>query len=162
MKVEIKSVPTLRLFCMRVVGPYSLIGDRFPILAQKVEEEQIPAQGWLAPFYDDPSTTPAEQLRSDVAVLVPLDWDGNVGSNPEPVDGEFHIKAFPATDYVVGTHIGPYEHLPAAWQEFMSEIPRFQRKLSPIGCFEMYMNHPGMVPPEELWTDLYFAVEAAG
>lgn len=105
----------------------------------------------LAVCHDDPRTTPPEQIRSEAAVTVGPDF------TPE---GDIQVRELPGGRYAVATHLGPYEKLAAAWQEAEGRlIPAAGLRFREGECFEVYLNDPNSVPPEQIRTDIYVPVE---
>lgn len=153
MQVEIAEHPGLRVGTVRHVGPYNRINEAFERLGALAGRAGLWAQPQpvvLALYHDDPEGTAPEALRSDAAISVPLE-------RPMP-EGlvEQHI---PAGTYASTLHVGPYERLGDAWARFMGEwLPASGRRLGDGPSFEVYLNMPGEVPPEELRTLLYVSL----
>lgn len=77
-----------------------------------------------------------------------------------PIPGEGMIKAFslPAVKAVTSTHIGPYSTI----METYAIIEGYIRAhgLEPVGpMWEVYLNDPSMVAPEELMTQIIWPIK---
>ncbi len=115
MNVDIKTLPELRVATVRHVGPYNQIPEAFGRLGKIGGPAGLfrqPGAAMIALYYDDPESTPQDQLRADAAVAVP---DGV--PLPEGL-GEERIRA---GRYATTVHVGPYERLGDTWARFMGE-----------------------------------------
>ena len=100
MQVEIREYPALRVGAVRHVGPYMQINHAFARLGELAAPARLferPGAQMVALFYDDPDTTPAEQLRSDAAVVVAPDVALPTGLTEQCIA---------AGDYASTTHVG--------------------------------------------------------
>ena len=152
MDVEITHMPELRVATVRHVGPYGQIPEAFERLHQIADPAglaSMPGTTMLAIYHDDPSTTPSEKLRSDAAVVVPPQ---------EPLPRGLAERTIPEGNYARAEHVGPYEHLSIAWEQFKQSIPRSGRRIGEGPSFEIYRNDPTTVPKEALVTDLYLSI----
>jgi AraC family transcriptional regulator len=149
MKVEIARYPELRVGTVRHVGPYMQISEAFARLGELAAPARLfeqPGAMMVALFHDDPETTPADQLRSDAAVVV--------GSDVRLPDG-LGEQRIPAGEYASTVHIGPYEELGDTWARFMGEwLPASGRRPGPGVSYEVYHNTPMDTPKERLRTEL--------
>ena len=152
MDVEITHMPELRVATVRHVGPYQEIPEAFERLHQIADEAglaSMPGTTMLAIYHDDPSTTPSDKLRSDAAVVVPPQ---------EPIPRGLVEQTIPEGTYARVEHIGPYERLSEAWEQFKQSIPQSGKRVGSGPSFEIYRNDPAVVPKEALLTDLYMSV----
>jgi AraC family transcriptional regulator len=149
MHVEIRHYPALRVGTVRHVGPYLQINHAFARLGELAAPARLferPGAQMVALFYDDPDTTPAEQLRSDAGVVVAPDVELPNGL------AERHIAA---GDYASTTHVGPYETLGDTWARFMGEwLPASGRRIGDGVSYEVYHNTPMDTPKEQLRTEI--------
>lgn len=148
----------MKVVALRHIGPFELIGDKFSKLWQWVGKNQVPAQGCLGMWLDDPSTVPAEELRSDACIVVPESFKlGDLGGLDLRTD---HVVG---GEYAVVTHLGPYDGLGEAWGTFCKEaLPALGRETAPGPTFEMYVNDCSTVPPAEVRTDLFVPLKPEG
>src|SRR6185503_10471401 len=73
MEVVIRDLPELRAGTVRHIGPYNQINQAFGrlgMIAGPAGLFQMPDAGVIAMYYDDPESTPGEELRSDAAIVV--------------------------------------------------------------------------------------------
>jgi AraC family transcriptional regulator len=153
MPVKIEPKEPLRVAFMRHLGPYAEVGaiwDKFlPILG---------CDGWLGGgalligiCHDDPEVTPPNRIRYDACVTV----DGRFAPA-----GEIGAQIISGGDYAMATHFGPYHKLGETYAKLLGQwLPRSGRELRADPCFEVYLNHPQSVEPEELLTDIYAPLE---
>ena len=145
MDVTIKDQPELRVAGIRHIGPYHEIGREFGKLGTIAGPAIKPGMMMVGVFYDDPATTPPDQLRSDAAITLP---DGASAPN-----GLIEHR-LPAGRYATTVHVGPYEGLPDAWARLKNEwLPKSGHTMGHPGC-EIYLNNPMSTPKPELRTEI--------
>jgi len=125
-------------------GAYNGIGEKFAQL-QDLAPAPEKRMGTVALYYDDPHSTPEEDLRSLAGIIV---------SDGEKIAGLENAE-IPAGKYAMATFIGDYIELPKAWEEFYGAIFAQGLKTKADLCFEQYRNMPGEVPDDQLKTELY-------
>jgi AraC family transcriptional regulator len=149
MNVELTSSPELRVAAVRHIGPYIRINEAFARLDELAVPKRLfqwPGKMMVALFYDDPDTTPPDQLRSDAGLVVPNDLTLPDGLTEQRI---------PAGEYASTVHIGPYEQLGDTWARFMGEwLPASGRRLGPGVSYEIYHNTPMDTPKEKLRTEI--------
>ena len=157
MNVEIAHYPELRVGTVRHVGPYMQISDAFARLGELAVPARLfeqPGAMMVALFHDDPETTPADQLRSDAAVVVGKDVRLPEGLTEQRI---------PAGEYASTVHVGPYEQLGDAWARFMGEwLPASGRRLGDAVSYEVYYNTPMDTPKERLRTEIRLPLAPLG
>jgi AraC family transcriptional regulator len=154
MHVEIETLPGLRLATLRHLGPYQQIGRTFGRLHEIVTGAALPHREMVGVYHDDPTTTPAEQLRSDAGVIV---------EEGVPLPPGLEEQRVPAGRYAHVEHAGSYAGLPGAWDAFKQALSAQTGTPAPRGyTFELYRNTPMEVPEAELRTRLYMSVAEAG
>jgi len=95
-------------------GPYSRIGETMQSLKRWMDSKGIEEVGYpFCLFYDNPSETPAEELRSEACIPVAKPFD------PE---GEFVIKEFPETQAAETRHEGPPEQFGLTYGPFLEGL----------------------------------------
>lgn len=153
MDVQITRTTPLRVAATTHVGPYDAIGDAFGRVGELAGRAGLfahPEARMVAIYHDDPESTPAEQLRSAAAVIVP---------EGVAIPDGLHELVLPGGDYARTTHVGPYTGLGAAWAEFMGQwLPRSGRSVRDGDCYEMYLNSPMDTPADQLRTELFVAL----
>lgn len=154
MDYEIKTLPAMRLATVPHTGPYHQIGPAFGKLGSIAGPAGLFAQPgamMLGIYKDDPTMTPAEQLRSAACVVIPEGAALPAGLVEDRIG---------SGKYACLMHVGPYEGLPGAWMKMRDALggasaPR--RRQAPA-C-EIYWNNPQMVKPAELKTEICVPVE---
>jgi len=154
MDVEIKHVDEQRVAAMRHRGPYNQINETFEKLGNIAGPAGLfndPAVQMVGLYYDDPETTPPDQLRSDAGLVV---------SKTTKLPAGLTEQRIPAGDYACTLHVGPYEALPDVWARFIGEwLPSSGYRVPDGGLsYELYLNDPSQVPREQLRTELRSAV----
>lgn len=152
MKVTIEEMPALRVATVSHVGPYNRIAEAFQRLGGLAGSAGLLRDGpmMLAIYYDDPETTPADELRSDAGLTV---------SEGAHLPAEVIEKRLPAGRYARSTHVGPYSTLGDAWARMMGEwLPNSGHRVGSSPSYEVYRNNPSDTRAEELRTDLYIPI----
>lgn len=104
-------------------------------------------------YHDDPETTPAAELRSDAALVVPADL-----CLPPGVAEAF----LPAGRYAKTTHRGAYSGLGDAWARLMGGwLPRSGFRVGAGPTYELYVNDPRTTDTDDLLTDLCLPLAGA-
>lgn len=142
MHAEIETRPALAIATLRHVGPYNEIGKAFAQIGP------VPGQ-LVAVYYDNPESTPPDELRSDAGVVT---------SDPPA-----HLRAWtlPGGRYAKATHRGSYKTIGETWAQLMGQwIPQHGEAIDPSVSFELYRNTPMDTKEADLLTDIY--VKLAG
>src|SRR5437868_222554 len=153
MNVTIENMPEIRVATVHHTGPYARISQAFQRLGEIAGPAGLmksPEAMMLAIYYDDPETTPAEQLQSDAGIAIP---------KAAPLPDGLSEKRLPAGRYARTTHVGPYTELGDTWSRLMGEwLPKSGHRVGDGSSFEVYRNTPENAPPNELRTDLYLPI----
>jgi AraC family transcriptional regulator len=146
--VDITDQPPRRVAAVAHTGPYPEIGGAFDKLSAIITARGLwPAvRGGVAVYYDDPAAVEARALRShagfvmDEAAELPAGLDEvRLGAGPAAV---LHFK-------------GPYAGLQAGYDYLYGVwLPASGREPADAPVYEVYLNGPSDVPPEELLTDI--------
>jgi AraC family transcriptional regulator len=153
MQIEIEQLQPMRVGVVRHVGPYNQIGAAFQRLGQIAGAAGLfETEGavMLGIYDDDPRQTPAEQLRSAAAIAVK---DGT-----QLPDGLAEATV-PGGRYARATHVGAYEELPHAWEEFTASLGSTGERVGQGPGLEVYRSDMSSTPKEQLRTDLYLPLE---
>jgi len=143
--LRIEEIADVRLAAIRHTGPYYEIGKTFWKL-----RPPKPAPTMYALYYDDPESTPVDQLRSEACYEL-ADGEGPcVGAQLVTINGG---------KYAIYRHIGPYPGLNAAWSTFMELLANSDNGSRPGPCFELYVDNCMITPAETLRTDLYAPIQ---
>lgn len=153
MHVDFKNLPELRVAAVHHTGPYNRISEAFGKLGDIAGPAGLirpPATEMLAVYYDDPESTPVDQLRSDAGLTVP--------SGVALPDGLSEVR-IPAARYAFTTYVGPYTGLGDAWARLLGEwLPESGERALDGPSFEIYRNTPMNAAPHELRTELYVPI----
>ncbi|MBC8064098.1 MAG: GyrI-like domain-containing protein, partial [Chlorobia bacterium] len=149
MKLEVIDMPAKRLAGVRHIGPYHEIGAAFGELGQKAGPLGLirkPKTMMIGVYFDDPATTPVNELQSIAAITV--EESDNIGDLAE--------AELPPGKYLQGEFVGHYSGLGEAWDQFYGkQIAEGGYTLRDGACFEVYVSDHDSTPPDELVTHLY-------
>ncbi|MEM9082311.1 MAG: AraC family transcriptional regulator [Planctomycetota bacterium] len=150
MEVEIKQVPGVKYAYLEHKGPYEGIGTCFEQLFGIAGKAGMlgPGMESFGLYYDDPDSTPAEKLRSRACL--------KVGENPQ-FDPSIGLKVDQRAggQYAVVMYRGPYENLKQPYDFLYREwLPESGHEPADAPCFEIYINNPQEVKPEDLLTQI--------
>ncbi|MGB8813083.1 MAG: AraC family transcriptional regulator [Paracoccaceae bacterium] len=146
--VEIRNEPARRLAAMPHIGPYHEIGRAFEKLGATIGARGLFSQAgqMVGVFYDDPSATPAAELRSHA---------GMVFAEGVPLNPPVEVVILPPGRHAVLTYKGPYAGLPAAYDHlYCNWLPTSGAEPANSPVFEVYLNSPMDTAPEDLITEL--------
>jgi AraC family transcriptional regulator len=153
MHVDIVQLPQQRLATLPHLGPYNRISEAFEKIGAIAGPAGLfgPDTAMLALYYDDPESTPPDELRSDAALTVSAD---------RVLPATLIEKSLPAGRYARTMHNGGYALLGDTWARFMGQwLPQSGHRMGSAASFERYLNTPMDVPVEQLRTELYIHLE---
>ncbi|MEL6427542.1 MAG: GyrI-like domain-containing protein [Planctomycetota bacterium] len=154
-EVAVSEFDAVRVAALRHVGPFTELAPSFAKICEWAGAQGLFQRGvqLVGMFHDDPKTTAAAELRSDAAVTLPDDVDG-------PFDAGVEVRELPAGAYAAGVFQGPYERLPEVYGWLVGEwMPANGVRPTDGPSFEVYLNDPTAVAPEEIRTEIRFPVE---
>ena len=134
--VDLRHDPARRLAAVPHRGPYPEIGRAFQKLSAKMATRGLFAHAgaMVAVYYDDPSATALEALRSHAGFEIR--GDAEIAAPLEVVD-------LPATRAAVLTHTGPYARLQAAYDQLYGIwLPASGETPADLAPYEVYLNTP--------------------
>ncbi len=152
MHVSIEPRPAIRIAAVRHRGPYPTISQAFAKLGAAAGPAGLigPSTVMLAIYYDDPDSTPPEELRSDAGISVPEEATLPAGVDEQRV---------PAGQYARYLHVGPYSGLGDAWSRLMGQwLPGSGHRIGEGATYEVYLDDPRTTPPDQLRTELYLSI----
>jgi DNA gyrase inhibitor len=113
----------------------------------------VPAQEWVAVYYDNPDEVPAEKLRCDTAVTVADDYQ--IPANSEGV----MMTEIAGGDYAVARARVENFDFATPWYQFFEPDAKQNPQMAMKPCFEVYLNDGNQ---DGYWDiDMYIAVEPA-
>ena len=145
--VTIRDEPARRIIGLTHQGEYHLIGKQFEAFGALCETRNLwPQLGVVAAiYYDDPDSTPTEDLRS---------FAGGAFCGETVPEGmeERHLEG---GKVAVLTYKGPYSGISAAYHSlFGNWLPNSGEEPADTPCYELYLNNPREVAPEDLLTEI--------
>jgi AraC family transcriptional regulator len=148
-EVDVVEEPERRVLGIDHRGPYQEIGGAFERLGAAVEAAGLrrSVDEWLGIYFDDPSTVPADSLRSMAGVTA-------TGANAAPA-GLAEVR-LPGGRYARMRVRGPYSSLPAAYEWIYGTwLPDLDERTRGSPSFEVYVNDPREVAEDSILTDVY-------
>lgn len=145
--VEIRTEPARRLVGIPHQGAYSAIGRSFESFSALCQTRNLWPQiaETVAVYVDSPDTVPEAELRSFAGGT----WRG------EDIPQGMEEHRLTGGKTAVMTYKGPYSGLAAAYHSlFGTWLPASGEEPADSPCFEIYLNDPRTVPPEELLTEV--------
>jgi AraC family transcriptional regulator len=148
--IEVHEFPTRKAVCMAHSGPYYMIGQTFDKLGAWMQANPNPYGQGIGLYYDDPSSTPPDQLRSDAGMFVP--------DNFSTEDSAVHIVDVEGGAYAVTEYRGSYDGLSGVWNEFSrAELPEgYTHRNGPP--FEVYITMGNQPGGADAVTELYLPI----
>ncbi len=145
--VEIRQDPARRLAAMPHKGAYAEIGRAFEKGGAVLAARKLigACSGMVGVYYDDPSAVAVADLRSHAGF--------EIASGP--IDPPLEQVNLPAGRHAVLRFKGPYSGLPAAYEQlYRNWLPGSGETPADSPVFEVYLNTPMDVAPEELLTEI--------
>ena len=137
MDYEIKQVKPRKIAGFHMVGPWAqTVKQGFEQLMKWVDGQQIPAQEWLAVYYDNPDDVPAEKLRCDTVVSVADDF-------VVPANSEGVMTANVAGGLYAAARARVIDHdFSTPWYQFFDSVLKDEKhRMVAKPCFEIYHNN---------------------
>ena len=153
MKIDLLDLAPRRYAYLRHLGPYPEIGASFGRMAGIAGSAGLlgtPDALFVGVYFDDPSSTPPERLRSDAGVTV---------SEGAAIPARLEEGRLAGGRYAKGVHMGSYANMTESWGAFMTSIDASGAKPRMEPPFELYLSDMGATPEAELVAELYMAVE---
>jgi AraC family transcriptional regulator len=147
-RILTKNVEKMTLCYLEHVGPYDQMGALFAQLGEYAAKKQLAGE-IVGIYYDDPDMVAAENLKSEIGVVVP---DGF-----EP-DSGYKIQEVPSRRVVYAILKGPYEEIAQEYDHIQEWIEDKEYKvIGPV--MEIYLEVGPDVPPEQLVTEVQIPIE---
>jgi AraC family transcriptional regulator len=147
--VTIRTEPAIRLAALPHNGAYFEISRAFQKLSAVMAARDLfrTAGRMIAVFYDDPQSVAEADLRSHAGFEI---------TGRSDLSTPLEDVTLPAGRQAVLTYKGPYAGLPAAYDElFGIWLPQSGEEPADTPSFEVYLNSPMDVAPEDLITELH-------
>lgn len=153
MQYEVTELADMRTVGVPHRGPYSQIGSAFEKLGEIAGRAGLfgrPGVVMLGVYYDDPSTTPADELRSSASLQLPDDVPAPDGLTEERLSGGRFLKVI---------HTGSYETLPESWEAGHELAVRDGLQMRDTPSFEIYRTTPDQAAEADLLTEILIPIE---
>ena len=153
MNYSVKSVGKRTIAGFHRVGPWDqTVKQGFEQLMAWVSGRQIPAQEWVAVYYDNPDQVPPEKLRCATVVTVADDFV--VPPNSEGVI----ITEIAGGEYAFASARVENHDFSTPWLAFFNSLVQSKEyQLEAKPCFEVYINDGNQ---DGYWDiEMYVAVE---
>ena len=154
MTPDIRTTAPVPVLFVRRTGPYyQAAGEAFGVLCQFAGPRGLlgPSVRMIGISHDDPHVTDESKLRYDACVTL------NREAKPE---GEVGLKTIAGGKYAVFLHAGAYEEFQQTYDQiFKAWLPGSGEKLREEPCFEVYLNSPDQVKPEDLRTEIWLPLQ---
>jgi AraC family transcriptional regulator len=144
---RIERVAPLSVAFVRHVGPYDQVRPVFERLTAWAAARAPAVEPLLLGLaHDNPSITPAAQLRFDCCIEVTPTMRG---------EGDVGVTEVCGGEYATAVHRGPFDRLAEtyAWLA-LDFMPRKGRSMRMAPCVEIYLTPPERTPPAELITEV--------
>ena len=130
-------------------GDYNQIATTFEQLAAIAASMKLfgPSTRWFAIYYDNPSATPRDTLRSDACLTVAEGWSPS---------RRLELREIRGGRYAVTLHVGPYAELAHAYKWLYGTwLAQSGEELADAAIVEEYLNDARTVPPNDLRTEIW-------
>jgi AraC family transcriptional regulator len=144
-----REMRAIRVAALAHRGDYTKIGTTFEQLAAIAVGMNLfcPSTRSFAIYYDDPSSTPREALRSETCLTVPEGWSPN---------GRLELREIRGGRYAVTLHVGPYTELEGAYKWLYGTwLAQSGEEAADAPIVEEYLNDARTVPPSALKTEIW-------
>ncbi len=151
--VTIRDEAAQRLAALPHTGAYHEISRAFQKLSAVMASRDLfgHAGHMVGVFYDDPQSVPVADLRSHAAFQI---------NGSSDLSAPLEEITLAAGRHAVLTYKGPYAGLPAAYDQLFGVwLPESGQEPADAPSFEVYLNSPMEVPPEDLLTELHLPLK---
>ena len=145
----IREISPLRVAALAHRGDYQTINVTFQRLSTIAAGQGVfgPATRVFGIYYDDPSVTSRDALRSKACISVPDDWTPN---------DDVQLHEIRGGRYVVTLSVGPYAELQRRYTWLYGTwLPQSGEEAADAPCLEEYLNDARTVAPTELRTEIW-------
>jgi len=149
--INVKETSSIRFAYLENVGPYDAIGERFTEIGAMAAEHQLSGK-FMGVFFDDPDKVQAEQLRCQLGIEIPSDFE---------VPETYNVREIPGRTVACAVVKGPYEETAEDYRKmFLWMKKNGYRVAGP--ALEIYIVGGLEVPPEECLTEIRIPVMKKG
>jgi len=149
--IKVKETPPISFCYVENVGPYDAIGARFAEIADLAEAHQLRGNV-IGVFFSDPEKVPAEELRCELGIEVPAEFEAPEG---------FKLREIPARTVACSIMKGPYEKIVQEYKKIFVWAGKNDYQIAgPL--MEIYLKGGPEVPPEEYLTEVCLPIKKRG
>ncbi len=152
MKVITRKIKPLRVAYLRHVGPYEEVNQTWiDLVARLSADKQIRKRSvFIGIGHDNPSVTPASELRYDACITVDADFEPKKPVEVQTIAGGDHavVKNCP-----VGKIKDAFQYLYGKW------LARSSRELRPAPGFLVFVGARDAVAPRKQRVDIYMPLQ---
>jgi AraC family transcriptional regulator len=155
MKVITKKIKPMRVAYLRHVGPYEETRQTWEDLGTRLSaEKQIRKSSvFIGMGHDDPSVTPAAEIRYDACITVDEDYEPK-----KPVK----LQTIAGGDYAVAKNC-PVSKIKEAFQYLFTKwLARSSRQLRPAPSFMIFLDAHDKIDPMKRHVDIYMPLLPKG
>ena len=148
-RATIRDLPAIAIAALPHEGDYQRISTTFGTLAAMAGALGLfgPETRSFGIYYNDPSVTPIEALRSEACISVPHDWTP---------DGELQRCDIRGGRYAVALHVGAYAELGYVYSWLYGTwLAHSGEEAADAPCIVAYLNDARSVPASELRTEIW-------
>ncbi len=151
---EIRELPEQNVLFVRKTGSYaSAAEEAWSALMGYAHPRQLVNETTqnIGLSHDDPNITPEDKIRYDACITITEDV------KPE---GEIGTQTISGGKYAVFLHTGPYDGISETYNAIFSQwVPTSGESLKDTPCFEVYLNDPCKIKPEDLKTEICIPID---
>jgi AraC family transcriptional regulator len=154
MTPELRTTDPIPVLFVRRTGPYyQAAGEAFGVLCQFAGPRGLlgPPARMIGISHDDPQVTDEARFRYDACVTI---------NREVHAEGDVGQKTIAGGRYAVFPHAGPYETFQQTYDQiFRTWLPASGERLREEPSFEVYLNSPDQVNPEDLRTEIWLPLQ---
>lgn len=157
LKTGVKELPSRNFMYIRCFGPYKKIdftgvfSRLYKYMSSQFKRPETPDFEFTCVYLNDPSTTPAEKLMTDLGFCM------EEAITPK---GEIGYREIPAGKYLCALYKGPYDRLSDVYDTVLGKvIPEMGLRLRDEPAIECYPNDPRKEKPENYLTEIQIPIE---
>ena len=149
--INVKETSAIRFAYLENVGPYDQAGQKFTEIGDMAAKHQLSGK-FMGVFFDDPDKVPAEELRCQLGIEVPSDFE---------VPETYEVREIPGRTVACAVVKGPYEETAEDYRKmFMWLKKNGYRVAGP--ALEIYIVGGPEVAPEQCLTEIRIPVIKQG
>jgi len=149
--INVKETSSIRFAYLENVGPYDAIGERFTEIGAMAAQQQL-SGNIIGVFFSDPEKVPAEQLRCELGIQVPPEFEAPEG---------FKVREIQARTVAYTVLKGPYEEISEDYKKILIWVNKNDYRIAgPL--MEIYLKGGPEVPAGEYLTEVRLPIMKKG